>query len=253
MHHCPTIDLNADLGESFGHYQVGDDSALLEIISSANVACGVHAGDPEVLLHTLRLAADKKVRVGAHPGYRDLQGFGRRAMAYTPEQLYAELVYQIGAVQAAATAVGIEVEYVKPHGAMYNTIAIDKPLADAVCAAVRDVDSSLALMCLAGAPITQWAMDAGLSVIREAFADRRYTPDARLAPRGTAGAVITDPAAASAQATAIAAGQPIRAIDGSEIHIEADSLCVHGDSPAAVALARCIRRSIEDAGMQVRA
>ncbi|MCQ9343300.1 LamB/YcsF family protein [Corynebacterium kozikiae] len=246
------IDLNADLGESFGAYIIGADSEMLQVVSSANIACGFHAGDPQVLLATVRKAAELGVRVGAHPGYRDLQGFGRRNIAYSPDDLFAEVVYQIGAVQAAAAAAGVSVEYVKPHGAMYNTIAQDAALAKAVIAAVQAVDPNLRLMCLAGAPIVGWAADAGLRTIQEAFADRAYTPEGTLVPRNIPGAVHHDPLTAIAQAKALATGEPVVAIDGSDLHLQAESICVHGDTPAAVEMARGIRAALQEAGVEVK-
>lgn len=248
-----SIDLNADLGESYGAYSLGADEHMLGIVTSANIACGFHAGDPKVLFDTVAKAVQRGIRVGAHPGYRDLAGFGRRNIAYNPDDLYAEVIYQIGAITAAAAANGTEISYVKPHGAMYNTIATDKPLAEAVISAVRDINPALKLMCLAGAPIVDWAVDGGLAVIREAFADRAYTENGQLAARSLPGAVHLDPSIATAQAVAIATGDPIPTIDGSSITIEADSLCVHGDNPHAVALATRIRATLQEQGVEVAA
>lgn len=247
------MDLNADLGESFGAYTIGNDAEMLDIVTSANIACGFHAGDPQVLLRTVQQAAERGVRIGAHPGYRDLQGFGRRAIAYTPEALYAEVVYQVGAVQAAAQTVGAQVAYVKPHGAMYNTIATDATLAAAVISAVKDVNPELKLMCLSGSPIVDQAQDAGLNVIKEAFADRAYTPEGRLAPRSEPGAVHHETDVVVAQALALATGEPIIATDGSQLHIEVDSICVHGDHPGALARTRELKQALVAAGVVVAA
>lgn len=247
------MDLNADLAESFGVYTIGNDAEMLDIVTSANIACGFHAGDPQVLLRTVRQAAERGVRIGAHPGYRDLQGFGRRAMAYTPEDLYAEVVYQIGAVQAAAKTVNAQVSYVKPHGAMYNTIATDHALAAAVIKAVKDVDPGLKLMCLSGSPIVTQAQEAGLNVIKEAFADRAYTPEGRLAPRNQPGAVHHETSQVVAQALALATGSAITATDGSQLLIEVESICVHGDHPGALARTRELKKALLDAGVVVSA
>lgn len=234
------IDLNSDLGEAFGSWPMGQDEDVLTLVSSANVACGFHAGDAPTMVKTCREAVRRGVRIGAHIGYRDLAGFGRRAMDYDPEDLYAETVYQIGALQAIARAAGGEVAYVKPHGALYNRIAADQSQASAVIEGVRD-SGDLAYMGLAGTPIIGWAADAGLQVLREAFADRAYNDDGTLRSRKLPGAVHHDPSVAAAQAVSLARGETI----------EADSICVHGDNPAAVALIRRIIAELNEAGIEV--
>ena len=187
-----TMDLNSDLGESFGAWRMGDDEAILRVVTSANVACGFHAGDPAGILATVRAAVAQGVTIGAHVAYPDLVGFGRRNMDVTSAELQADVMYQIGALQGLATAAGTRVRYVKPHGALYNTIAHDERQAKAVIAAVRAVDPTLVLVALAGAPLVQWARDAGLTVVGEAFADRAYTPEGTLVSRREKGAVLHD-------------------------------------------------------------
>lgn len=245
------FDLNSDLGESFGAYTIGNDRAVLELVSSANVATGFHAGDPLVMSATVKTAAALGVRIGAHIGYRDLAGFGRRAMDYDPELLEAETVYQIGALQAIARAHGAEVAYVKPHGALYNRIAKDPVQAVAVITGIKAADPNLKLMGLAGAPVLDWAAEAGIGTIAEAFADRAYTPEGHLVPRSQPGAVLHDPQLSAAQALAFALGKPITAIDGTEVHVQAESLCVHGDNPAALNLIREIRTALAAEGVEV--
>ena len=246
------IDLNSDLGEGFGAWAMGDDAAMLDIVTSANIACGFHAGDPAGILRTLRAAAARGVAIGAHVGYRDLAGFGRRAMDVGSEDLTAEVIYQIGALQALAAAAGTRVSYIKPHGALYNTIAVDPRQADAVIAGVQAVDPSLPLVCLAGAPICDRAMGAGLPVVAEAFADRAYTAGGSLLSRTLPDAVLHDPALIAARMLRLVREGCIEAADGSTVTLCAQSICVHGDSPGAVAIARHLRRSLEAAGVALR-
>ena len=247
------IDLNSDLGESFGPWAMGDDAAMLEVMTSANIACGFHAGDPAGLLTVLEEAARRGVAVGAHVGYRDLVGFGRRNMEPTSAELMADTIYQIGALQGLARAAGTSVSYVKPHGALYNTIARDARQAGAVIAAIKSIDPSLVLMALAGAPVVDWARAAGLRVVCEAFADRAYNPDGSLVSRAEAGAVLHDPDLIARRMTKLATGGSIRAIEGSEIAVEAQSICVHGDTPAAVGIARALRDALLREGLSLRA
>ncbi|ARO15994.1 lactam utilization protein LamB (plasmid) [Ketogulonicigenium robustum] len=235
------MDLNSDMGEGFGAWTLGDDAAMLQIVTSANIACGFHAGDPIGILQTLRTAAAQGVAVGAHVGYRDLAGFGRRPIDIPAPDLTADVIYQLGALAGLAQAAGTRVRYVKPHGALYNTIAEGGPQADAVIAAIRAYDPALPLMALAGAPIVALARAAGLTVICEAFADRAYTPEGRLLSRRLPGAVLHDPAQIAARMLHFAQHGTISAIDGTEVPIAAQSICVHGDSPDAVAMARTIR------------
>ena len=246
------IDLNSDLGEGFGPWRMGDDAAMLDIVTSANVACGFHAGDPAGILRTLRAAAARGVAVGAHVGYRDLAGFGRRAMDVGSEDLTAEVIYQIGALQALAAAAGTRVAYVKPHGALYNTIATDARQADAVIAGVLAVTPSLPLVCLAGAPVLERARAAGLPVVAEAFADRAYTADGGLLPRTRPDAVLHDPALIAARMLLLVREGCVEAVDGSIVRLAARSICVHGDSPGAVAIAGHLRAALAGAGVALR-
>ena len=246
------MDLNSDLGESFGAWRMGDDAAILRIVTSANVACGFHAGDPAGILATLRGAAAQGVQVGAHVSYPDLVGFGRRNMDVTSAELQADVMYQIGALQGLATAAGTRVRYVKPHGALYNTIAHDRAQANAVIEAVQAVDRDLALVVLAGSPLAGWARDAGLRAIEEAFADRGYTPQGTLVSRREPGAVLHDAQAVAARMLQLVREGTVPAVDGSPVAVRADSICVHGDSPGAVAMARAVRERLQDAGVAIR-
>lgn len=245
------MDLNSDLGESFGAWSMGDDAAMLDIVSSANVACGFHAGDAAGILSTLKAAKARGVVVGAHVAYRDLAGFGRRNMDVASSDLVADVIYQIGALQGLAQAAGTTVKYVKPHGALYNTIAQDRRQATDVINAILAIDSSLVLMALAGSPLIGWARDAGLSVVAEAFADRAYTSSGALVSRREAGAVLHDEALIAQRMLALVREGVIEAVDGSMVRVEADSICVHGDSPGAVAIARKIRQRFESEGVQI--
>ncbi|CAM5785433.1 LamB/YcsF family protein [Ottowia pentelensis] len=243
------IDLNSDLGESLGAWTMGDDAAMLDIVTSANVACGFHAGDPAGILATLRAAQARGVVVGAHVAYPDLVGFGRRNMDVASSDLVASVIYQIGALQGLAAAAGTRVRYVKPHGALYNTIAHDERQARDVIAAIRAVDAGLALVALAGSPLVRWAEDAGLRVVAEAFADRAYTPQGTLVSRREAGAVLHDPAVVAARMLRLVRDGVVEAVDGSLAPVRADSICVHGDSPGAVTMAAQLRRTLQQAGV----
>ncbi|MBC3196086.1 5-oxoprolinase subunit PxpA [Pseudomonas poae] len=246
------IDLNSDLGESFGAWSMGDDSAMLDVVTSANVACGFHAGDPAGILRTLQAAAAKNVTIGAHVAYPDKVGFGRRNMDLASDELTADVIYQIGALQGLARAAGTSVRYVKPHGALYNTIAHDRRQALAVIAAIRAIDPTLILVALAGSTLIQWARDEGLQCVAEAFADRAYTPQGTLVSRREPGAVLHDPRLVAQRMLRLVEDGTIEAIDGTRTRIEADSICVHGDSPAAVDMARELRRVLEQANLSVR-
>lgn len=247
-----TIDLNSDLGESLGAWSMGDDAAMLDIVSSANVACGFHAGDPAGILATLKAAQARGVAVGAHVAYPDLVGFGRRNMDVASADLVADVIYQIGALQGLAQAAGTRIHYVKPHGALYNTIAHDSAQAHSVITAIRAVDASLALVVLAGAPLVRWAQDAGLRVIAEAFADRAYTPQGTLVSRREQGAVLHDSALVARRMLRLVHEGVVEAIDGSLARVDAQSICVHGDSPGAVEMARTVRAALEGDGIAVR-
>ena len=246
------IDLNSDLGESLGAWSMGDDAAMLDIVSSANVACGFHAGDPAGILATLKAAHARGVSVGAHVAYPDLLGFGRRNMDVASADLVADVIYQIGALQGLAQAAGTRITYVKPHGALYNTIAHDSAQALDVITAIRDVDANLALVALAGSPLVRWAQDAGLRVIAEAFADRAYTPQGALVSRREKGAVLHDSALVAQRMLRLVRDGVIQAIDGSLARVQAQSICVHGDSPGAVEMARAVRMALESDGVVVR-
>jgi UPF0271 protein len=246
------IDLNSDLGESFGAWKMGDDAAMLDVVSSANVACGFHAGDPAGILKTLRAAAERGVAIGAHVGYRDLAGFGRRNMDPSSEELVGDVIYQIGALQGLAKAAGTRVTYVKPHGALYNTISIDARQAADVIAAIRAIDPSLVLLALAGSPLIEQARAAGLTVVAEAFADRAYTPEGHLVSRREKGSVLHDPELVAARMVRMVKDGVVEAIDGTLTKIDAQSICVHGDSPGAVAIAKRLRELLEQAGLSVQ-
>ena len=245
------VDLNSDLGEGFGAWRMGDDAAMLGIVSSANIACGFHAGDPAGLLTTLRAAAARGVAVGAHVSYPDRVGFGRRDMDVAPEDLMADVIYQIGALQGLARAAGTRVRYVKPHGALYNRIAQDARQGAAVIAGIKAVAPDLVLMGLAGAPILAQARAEGLAVVAEAFADRAYRPDGQLLSRRAAGAVLHDPAEIAARMLRLVQTGRIAAVDGSDLALAVDSICVHGDSPGAVASSAQIRAVLTGAGVTI--
>lgn len=245
-HPRPVIDLNADLGEG-----VGDDEAMLAIVSSANVACGFHAGTPAQLVATCRAAASAGVRVGAQVSYPDPAGFGRRFIDIASADLTADVLYQVGALQAIARSVGTEVTYVKPHGALYNTIVHHQQQADAVIAALGELGGTLALMGLAGSPVLQRASDAGLSVIAEAFADRAYTPQGTLVARSEPGAVLGDSREIADRVVRLVDTGTIVAVDGSILSIDAQSVCLHGDTPGAVEHARYAREALRHSGISV--
>jgi UPF0271 protein len=249
------IDLNCDLGEGYGAWTLGEpgaDDALLEVVTSANVACGFHAGDPEIMAARCSTALVRGVAVGAHVGYRDLVGFGRRRLDVPPHVLAAEVAYQVGALQAVARTVGARVTYVKPHGALYNRIVHDEEQALAVVAGVAGVDPGLAVVGLPGSAVLRHAREAGLRTVAEAFVDRGYLADGTLVPRGRAGALVTDPAEAAARAVRMARDGVVGSVDGGDVRVEAESLCVHSDTPGAVPLARAVREALVAAGVELR-
>lgn len=246
------IDLNSDLGESYGAWRMGDDETMLAIVSSANVACGFHAGDPAGIWKTVKAAAEKGVSIGAHVSYPDRVGFGRRDMDVTSGELIADVIYQIGALKGMAAAAGTTVGYVKPHGALYNRIAHDAKQGQAVIDAIKAIDPSLVLMGLANAPILKLAQASGLKTVAEAFADRAYTPDGQLVSRREQGSVLHDTQLIARRMLQLAREGTLEAIDGSTIKIDAQSICVHGDSPGAVAIAQEIRRAFEADGITVQ-
>lgn len=248
------MDLNADLGESYGAWRMGDDASLVRHLTSANLACGFHAGDFRVMEASVALCREAGVAVGAQPGYPDLLGFGRRPMPFTPDEIESLVRYQIGALEGFCRAAGVEMQHVKPHGALYNQAAVDASLAAAIGRAVAAFSRDLALVGLAGSEaFASAAADAGLRFVPEAFVDRRYRADGTLQPRGEAGAVIEGPAVAAAQAVGIAVDRRIVAVDGAEIAVRAETLCCHGDTTGAVDIAAAVRRALEEAGVAVAA
>ncbi len=246
------VDLNADLGEGFGVWRLGDDEAMLDLVTSANVACGFHAGDPALLLRTCRAAADRGVRIGAQVSYRDLAGFGRRFIDVEPEDLTAEVVYQIGGLQALAAAAGSSVSYVKPHGALYNAIVTHAAQARAVAEAVRNVDANLPVLGLAGSAFLAEAERLGLRTVTEAFADRSYRPDGQLVSRRERNAVLHDTAEIADRVASMVSAGRVAAVDGSTIPITVESVCVHGDSPGAVQIATAVRGRLLAEGVEIR-
>jgi len=247
------VDLNADVGESFGVYHAGDDDHLLASITSASVACGLHAGDPSTMRRTVRKAAHAGVAVGAHPGFPDLVGFGRRELAATPQEVFDFVLYQIGALQAIAKSEGVRLQHVKPHGALYNMSARDKAMAEAIARAVAASDDSLLLIGPPGSELLRAGEAAGLHVVAEAFADRSYESDGSLTLRKFADAVVLDPSEAAARALRIVREKKVVARDGSTVDVNVETICVHGDTPGAAAIAAAVRAKLEDAGVTVRA
>lgn len=245
------IDLNCDMGESFGRYQLGQDEAMMPHITSANIACGCHAGDPLVMDATIRLAAQHGVGVGAHPGFPDLQGFGRRNMGLSPDEIEAFVLYQVAALAGFARAAGVELAHVKAHGALYNMAAKDRAMADAIARGVARFSKDLVLVGLAGSLLVEAGSEAGLRVAREAFADRAYEVDGSLRSRRLPGAVLESPEQAAAQAVRLARQGVIIAYSGEEVRVEADTLCVHGDTPTALSIVQAIRRELAVAGVEV--
>lgn len=243
------IDLNADSGESFSRWSMGDDATMMGIVTSASIACGFHAGDPTVMHATVGSAVQHGVAIGAHVSYRDLYHFGRVFVDVAPQELTDEVIYQIGALQAMARAEGGRVSYVKPHGALYNAIVHHRGQAEAVARAVAAADDSLAVLCLPGSEIGKAAGSAGLRVVLEAFADRAYNPDGTLVSRRRPGSVLHDPELIAARVVGMVVDHQVTAIDGSVIGIDAASICVHGDTPGAVAIASAVRAALIDAGV----
>jgi UPF0271 protein len=245
------MDLNADLGESFGHWTLGDDERLVSYLTSANLACGFHAGDFRVMEATVALCARAGVAVGAQPGYPDLLGFGRRPMPFSHDEVESLVRYQIGALEGFCRSAGVEMQHVKPHGALYNQAAADPALAAAIARATARFSRDLLLFGLASSePMASAAADAGLRFIPEAFADRRYLADGSLQPRSEPGSVLTDVDAAAAQAVAVARGE-VAAVDGSRVTLRAESICCHGDTPGAVEIAAAVRAALGRAGVAI--
>jgi 5-oxoprolinase (ATP-hydrolysing) subunit A len=245
------IDLNSDLGESFGQWQMGNDEAMLNVVSSANIACGFHAGSPAGILKTLKAAKANNVEIGAHVAYPDLVGFGRRNMDVATDELTADVIYQIGALKGLATSIGTKVSYVKPHGALYNTIAHDKRQAMAVIDALCLVDPTLILVALAGSKLIEWAKESGLSVVAEAFADRAYHADGTLVSRKEVGAVLHDPDLVAERMLQLVNDGGVTSIEGQFVSIDAGSICVHGDSASALAMAQKVREKLQQNGINI--
>ncbi|MFJ9412152.1 LamB/YcsF family protein [Streptomyces sp. NPDC101393] len=248
----PVIDLNADLGEGFGRWQLTDDAALLSVVTSANVACGFHAGDPSTMRRVCELAAERGVVIGAQVSYRDLAGFGRRAMDVPPDELADEITYQIGALEVFARAAGTAVGYVKPHGALYNRCVRDEEQAGAVIDGIRAAGGGLPVLGLPGSRLHEAALAAQLPVVGEAFADRAYTAEGTLVSRREPGAVLHDPDEVVTRALGMARDRTVTSLDGRPVDIAARSLCLHGDTPGAAALARRVRSELTAAGVRVR-
>ncbi|WP_431912616.1 LamB/YcsF family protein [Micromonospora carbonacea] len=243
------MDLNADLGEGFGIWRLGDDEALLDLITSANVACGFHGGDPSTMRRVCAAAAQRGVAVGAQVGYRDLAGFGRRHIAYAFGDLRDETTYQLGALDAFCRAYRTRVRYLKPHGALYHAVSADESQAAALIAAIDDYDRDLPVLCAPGSVLAQLATGAGLRVIAEGFADRGYLPNGTLVPRTAPGALVTDPEQVAARAVRMATEQTVVAVDGTVVPCPVESICLHGDTPGAVASAELVRAALLDAGV----
>lgn len=247
------IDLNCDMGESYGAWTMGADAEVMPYVSSANIACGFHAGDPATIRRTVRLAVDHGVAVGAHPSLPDLQGFGRRAMKISPQDMYDLVVYQAGAVEAFARAAGAKLHHVKCHGALYNMAANDEALSEAMCRAVRDLGERVFIYVLSGSRNYTIARDLGLPAVGEVFADRGYADDGTLAPRGTPGAMIEDAAKAVQQALGMVEGGAVSSLSGRRVPVAPDTLCLHGDQPGAVRFAKALREEFSLRGIEVAA
>ena len=247
------VDLNADVGESFGRYVLGQDTALMPFITSANIACGFHAGDPHVMRRTVQLAIQHDVAIGAHPGFPDLAGFGRRVIPLTSAEVEDVVAYQLGALSGIVRACGGVLRHVKPHGALYNVAADDPAVAHAIARATAAVDASLILVGLAGSALLQAGRDAGLRTASEAFVDRSYEATGRLSPRDRADAVIHDVDQVAARAVFIATNRAVPLRDESSLRIEVDTICIHGDTPGAATLARAVREALSRAGVTVAA
>jgi 5-oxoprolinase (ATP-hydrolysing) subunit A len=249
------IDLNCDMGESFGDYCLGCDQEVIKYITSANLACGFHASDPMIMDQTTRLCAQNQVAVGAHPGYPDLRGFGRRNLDAGPEEVRSDVIYQIGALAGIAQAAGVKLQHVKPHGALYNTAAANPTTARAVAQAVADYDPGLILVTLAGPggeAFRQVAREMGLKVASEAFADRAYTAEGRLVPRGTQGAVLHEPEMVAMRCLKMATEGVVETADGGLVELRADTICVHGDTPTAVELVKAVGKALKGGGVELK-
>ena len=246
------VDLNCDMGESFGAYQMGTDLQIMPLVSSANIACGFHAGDPGVMHKTLAAAVAQGVAIGAHPGLPDLVGFGRRTMQITPQEAYDMVVYQVGALAGFAKAAGVNLHHVKPHGALYNMAAKDRALADAIARAVRDIDASLVLYGLAGSELIRAGEAAGLKVASEVFADRSYQADGSLTPRSQPNALLESDEEAVQQVLTMVTEKRVKAVTGEWVALEADTICIHGDGAHALSFANKVKAALQQAGVEIK-
>ena len=246
-----TVDLNSDLGESFGRYTIGNDDKIIPLISSANVACGYHASDPVVMGKTIAMAKEAGIRVGAHPGFPDLMGFGIRNMNVTPAEAKSYVLYHLGALDAFCRVNGVKMQHVKPHGALYNMAAKDYTLSTAICEAIKEFDSNLIVLALSGGQLAKAAQDMGLRTAMEVFADRGYEEDGTLVDRRKEGAMITDENEAIARVIRMVKEKKVTAVTGKDIPIQADSICVHGDGAKALAFVEKIREAFEKEGIQI--
>lgn len=245
------VDINCDLGESFGRYRLGQDDQVLHLITSANIACGFHAGDSRVMYETVKFAHELGVGIGAHPGYPDLQGFGRREVALSPDEIYEIMVYQIGAMQGFARIFGERLQHVKPHGALYNRAAKDQAVAEAVAQAIVDLDDRIILFGLARSQLIKEGKRAGLQVANEVFADRSYQSNGMLTPRSQSNAMIHDSSLAVERVIRMVKEGKVETVDGSEIQIQADTICVHGDEPTALEFVQKLRQELQQAGVKI--
>ena len=247
------IDLNCDMGESYGAWQMGADAEVMPHISSANIACGFHGGDPATIRKTVRLAVDHGVAIGAHPSLPDIQGFGRRVMKISPQEMYDLVVYQAGAVEAFARAAGSRLHHIKCHGALYNMAAVDEALSDAMARAVKDLGSEVFLYCLSGSKSLERAKKQNVKTLGEVFADRGYSDDGTLAPRDRPGGMIEDAAQSVKQALAMIEEGYVMSLSGKRVPVSADTLCLHGDQPGATAFARALRKTFSEKGISIAA
>jgi 5-oxoprolinase (ATP-hydrolysing) subunit A len=247
-----TVDLNCDLGEGYGDWRMGDDAAMLQIVTTVNVACGFHAGDPQIMAETFAAARKAGVAIGAHPSYPDLQGFGRRHIPYSTAEIERIVAYQLGAAMAVATLAGHKISHLKAHGALANLAADERPVADAVVRAAKSVAPGLTILAIAGTEIEHAAEGQGMAIAREIFADRAYTSLGRLVPRREPGAVIHDPGTAATRVVRMLEAGAVIAVDGTRVPVGIDSICVHGDTPGAVALAGAVRAALTQAGFGLR-
>ncbi len=248
-----TIDLNCDMGEGYGTYTIGNDEAIMPFISSANIACGFHAGDPSVIMHTIRLAKKHHVAIGAHPGYPDLAGFGRRTMHMSPDELYASMLYQVGALKSMAEALGTTLHHVKPHGALYNDAAKNEDIASAMINAVKDIDNSLLFVGLAQSVMLHAAEKAGLRTLHEFFADRSYNDDGSLVSRQLPGAVIHDTETVLHRVIGMIRTNTVQTMSGKTIPITAHTICIHGDNPHAPEFARMLHERLTAENIRIHA